>query len=114
MERRATMAERGRRFWREAVKAYERSGETQETFAAQRGLKVSTLRAWIYRLRRERREATAKIQMVPVTAVGAGAGASPERWIEIGVAGGSVLRLQEGTDPTYVAALVQALGRAGC
>ena len=36
---------------------FERSGERQADFCAQRGLALSSLHHWLYRLRRERREA---------------------------------------------------------
>lgn len=35
---------------------FERSGERQADFCAQRGLGLSSLQHWLYRLRRERRE----------------------------------------------------------
>lgn len=35
---------------------FERSGERQADFCAQRGLGLSSLHHWLYRLRRERRE----------------------------------------------------------
>jgi hypothetical protein len=39
------------------VARFERSGERQADFCAQRGLALSSLHHWLYRLRRERREA---------------------------------------------------------
>ena len=47
----------GREFWVATVAEFERSKLTQEEFARQRGLPVTTLRTWIYKLRREQRRA---------------------------------------------------------
>ena len=42
--------------WVEVIRQCEKSGLTQEQFAEKRRIPVSTLRFWIYRLRRERQE----------------------------------------------------------
>lgn len=43
-------------YWTRVVAQFERSGERQADFCAQRGLGLSSLQHWLYRLRRERRE----------------------------------------------------------
>lgn len=53
-ETRARRRGRGRRSWAERAQLlgeYRASGLTQEQFAAQAGLKIGTLRAWIYKKR---------------------------------------------------------------
>lgn len=57
---------RDRRFWTTAITEFERSGLTQEAFAARRGVSVGTLRGWIYRLRQERK---ASVSLVPVRVI---------------------------------------------
>src|SRR5689334_15376884 len=56
-----------REIWVNIVEQYERSGVTQEAFAEERQIPVATLRAWIYRLRRERQEVPAvlPVRVVP-------------------------------------------------
>lgn len=50
------MPRRTREIWRNLIGQFERSGKTQEQFAAEREIPLTTLRAWIYRLRREQEE----------------------------------------------------------
>ena len=48
------MAERrGRRLWERAVGKVERSGAPHREIAARHGVRVGTLRSWVYGLRRE-------------------------------------------------------------
>lgn len=44
---------RAREIWVSIITQYEKSGQTQEAFAAARGIPVTTLRSWIYKLRQE-------------------------------------------------------------
>ena len=60
--------ERGRAYWTRVVGQFERSGEGQAEFCERRQLGLSSLRHWLYRLRRESREGGGKIgaRFVPV------------------------------------------------
>lgn len=102
----------GREFWVATVDEFERSELTQERFALQRGIPVTTLRTWIYKLRRERK---ASVSFVPVRVVAspapvarAATGVNGE--IEIELKTGVRLRLSTAVDLDYVAALAQRLG----
>ena len=110
----------GREFWVTTVAEYEGSKLTQEMFAARRDISVSTLRSWIYRLRRER---MASVSLVPVRVVaspapearGAGKAAasavgSASDEIVIELRSGIRLRICGSVDVEQVAALVQRLG----
>jgi hypothetical protein len=102
----------GREFWIATVAEFEGSKLTQESFARQRGLEVTTLRTWIYKLRRERK---ASVSLVPVRVVGSTApaargGTAAGGEIEIELKTGVRLRLSTAVDPDYVAALAQRLG----
>jgi transposase-like protein len=102
----------GREFWVTTVGEFERSGLTQESFARQRGIPVTTLRTWIYKLRRERK---ASVSLVPVRVVAStapmarGATAATVE-IEIELKTGVRLRLSTAVDLDYVTALAQRLG----
>jgi hypothetical protein len=101
-----------REFWVTTVDEFERSELTQERFARQRGIPVTTLRTWIYKLRRERK---ASVSLVPVrvvasTAPTARSSAVPGGAIEIELKTGVRLRLSTTADLDYVAALAQRLG----
>ena len=52
------------------IEAYHASGQTQAAFAEERGLKISTLRAWLYRRRAEDHAGPGRIE--PVRIVGGG------------------------------------------
>ena len=109
------MAERrGRRFWERAVGEVERSGAPHSEVAARHGVRVGTLRYWVYRLRREGHTVAAvpsEVRLLPVEVVPS-APASPP--IEVRVFGGDVLAFEVGTDVAYVAALVAALRCRAC
>jgi hypothetical protein len=102
----------GREFWITTVDDFERSELTQEGFARQRGIPVTTLRTWIYKLRRERK---ASVSLVPVRVVASPAptargAAAVGVEIEIELKTGVRLRLSTAADLDYVAALAQRLG----
>ena len=59
---------RARPIWVELIKQYERSGLSTEEYAAKRGIPVTTLRWWIWRLRREQAEETTPVLPVRVIA----------------------------------------------
>jgi hypothetical protein len=62
------MPRRSREIWRNLIGQLERSGKKVEEFAAEREIPVSTLRQWVYRIRREKREQEGSI--LPVRVVG--------------------------------------------
>lgn len=102
----------GREFWVTTVDEFARSELTQERFARQRGIPVTTLRTWIYKLRRERK---ASVSLVPVRVVASTAPAARDvaavgGEIEIELKTGVRLRLSTAVDLDYVAALAQRLG----
>jgi transposase-like protein len=95
------MARSRRSTWERRVAECERSSLSQREFARQHGVKVRTLRSWIYRLRRE----TPVARLLPVrVAEGTRAG------VEIVLPTGVLVRLASGTPPDEVAAIVRALG----
>jgi len=95
------MARSSRDTWQRRVAACERSSLTHAEFARTRGVKVRTLRSWIYRLRRETPEA----RLLPVRVTdGTCAG------VEIVLPSGIIIRLASGTPADEAAAFVRALG----
>jgi hypothetical protein len=93
---------------RQLVSKYRASGLSQSQFAEQQGLKLSTLRQWIYRLGPPRRRLVhppPAFQEVPLAGV-----LFPENWAaELRWAGGMVLRLHAQADVEWVGALVERL-----
>jgi transposase-like protein len=105
---------RGREFWVSKVAEYERSELTQESFAQQRGIAVSTLRWWISKLRQERRSSVSlvPVRVITSTAPTARNTADADRAIEIEIELKTGVRLRVTTDAAldYVVALAQRLG----
>src|SRR3954465_14180642 len=103
----------GREFWVATVAEFERSELTQEGFAQRQGIPVTTLRTWIYKLRRERK---ASVSLLPVRVIAStapaarGLGAAASGAIEIELKTGVRLRLSAAADLDYVVALAQRLG----
>ena len=77
--------------------------QTQDAFARQRGVPVSSLRYWLYK-GRQRRTGGSRVGLVPV-AVTTAAGHFEARVGDVG------LRFDVGTEPGYVVALLQGLLR---
>ena len=102
------------------VEELDASGRSQSDFAIERGIKVQTLRAWIYRLRDEElgkrdpkqtgTKADEAVRMLPVTVRSSPRG-TPEQ-MEITLANATV-RFPVGTDAEYVGALLLEL-EASC
>lgn len=90
--------------WERLVAELERGDETQVEFAERHGVALSTLRYWLYKLRDEREGSTARsVELLPVRLT------SPAgRHFEAQVAG-IRLRFEVGTEPAYVAAVVNHL-----
>jgi hypothetical protein len=104
---------RSREFWVATVADCERSELTQEGFAARREIELSTLRSWIYKLRRERK---ASVSLVPVRVIASTApkarlpeAASTDE-LTIDLPSGIRLRFSSAVAIEYVAALAQRLG----
>ena len=98
---------RSRAEWLEIIAAFRESGETAARFAARRGLKVSTLQWWTWRLAAEVRLVPVDVRRADVVAVAAPESASRDI-VEL-VIGDAHLRFVAGTDARYVAQLVAAL-----
>jgi hypothetical protein len=102
---------RGRAYWQPLIEELEQSGLTHAEFAAQRGIGVGNLRAWLYRLRREQKASGdacgGTVRMVPVHVAAASSAV-----LEV-LVGRCTVRVGPQADPAAVAALVTAL-EAGC
>ena len=103
---------RGREFWGSKIAEYERSELTQESFAQQRGIAVSTLRWWLAKLRQERRSSVSlvPVRVIASTAPTARSAADADRAIEIELKTGVRLRVTTDVALDYVVALAQRLG----
>jgi len=119
--------------WRGLVQEWRKSGETRDAFASARGVKPTTLGWWASELtRRSRLSPTEKratqgepAMFLPVRVVGEAPGprgilafdarprevgpATSERYAEIALGGGRVLRIPLGADAAWVGQLVMAL-----
>jgi hypothetical protein len=108
------MRRRSRAEWAEIVAEYRGSGESVEKFAAKRGLRVSSLKWWCWRVRGastpRRSEARDEVRLVPVEVVGLAARACGPVMLAIADV---EMRVDVGTDVAYVGALVREL-RARC
>jgi hypothetical protein len=93
-----------RSIWSKRVAAFERSGLSRRAWCAARGLSVSSLDAWHYRLRREGSDG-----LVPVVV----AEAAPPPLIGVSC-GAATVRLPSTVDAAWVAALVRGLGAPAC
>lgn len=104
------MARRTREVWRNLIGQLERSGKTQEQFATERGIPLTTLRGWIYRLRRESEEESAAI--LPVRVISS---ASPfearRREDETGGVEVMLVRFASGTASELIVEVVNRLRR---
>ena len=128
------MADQDKERWTKLVVDFETSDLTQREFASERGVSFSTLRSWIYRLRKEsrplvteaasssgqvpEREASKKVsRLLPVQVVASAANrrttvmvaAEVESILELALPSGACLRFPAGTDLDYLRALAAAL-----
>jgi hypothetical protein len=103
------MAKRkGRAFWNKLVDEFEAGDgvETHEEFAARHSVEKATFQRWLHALRKEHRSpASQAVRLLPVRLEGT----QSTHTISVALSGGLGLRVQAGTDPSYVAALVAAL-----
>src|SRR5262245_773961 len=104
---------RGDRFWRDAIAAWEESGQTVTAFCAARGIGESTFFAKRRELARRNPSPNAPAPPAPNTSFAAVRLIS-DPTVEIVVPGGLVVRVPVGADPAAVARLVLALRGAPC
>lgn len=95
--------------WARVAEAFEASGLTQKDFAAQRGVRLSTLQSWVYRRRRQRGSQAAPVRLLPVEV--AGASQPSTVLLEVVTARGARVCFPAGTEVEHVARLIAALGR---
>ena len=110
----------GREFWTRVVEEYESQASEQMhwEFCEEWGLKLTTFRSWLYRLRRERLAFEGEVGLVPIEVTGVelpdvrAAGSAGEfSAVDAAFPGGMVLRFQAGTDPGYMAELLSSVSR---
>jgi hypothetical protein len=104
------LARHSRKFWEKLVAEVQRGADVT-VVAARHGVRPGTLGWWRWSLSRPRTATRSAPQLLPVVVERPTARREP-RLIQIAV-GASVVRLEEGTDVAYVAALVSAL-RSAC
>ncbi len=89
------------------VREFRSSGETQKAFASRHRIKWTTFRNWLYGRRAAKPEGQRAVGFQEIR-IGPQDWAS--RWAaEISLEGGTVVRLQAGTDPQWVRAIIQPL-----
>ena len=128
------MADENRARWIKLVADFESCDLSQREFADERGLSLSNLRYWLYRLRKESRPLVTEAaersdqapkqapekkgsRLVPVEVVASAAkprtrvlvAAAPERLLELALPSGARLRFPAGTDLAYLRSLAAAL-----
>jgi transposase len=125
------MADADRARWTRLVADFESADLSQREFAQERGLSLSNLRYWIYRLRKESRplvtEATERSdqgpergaaaetsRLLPVRVVRSAAPKARQpdaaaALLELTLPSGARVRFPAGTDPSYLRALASAL-----
>jgi len=103
------MARRTRDIWRNLIGQLERSGKSREEFAAERGIPVGTLRAWIYRIKRESADEEASILPVRVVASTAPTARRPDA--EGGEVEVLLVRFATGAAGEFIADVVSRLRR---
>lgn len=97
---------RSRTEWQRLVEELESGDESHDTFAARHGLHVGSLRSWLYRIRRSRRQTSAP--KPPVSFVAVEAPRPLHGYVEL-VGAGVVLRVDGALGPSYIAALAREL-----
>ncbi len=117
--------------WTKLVADYESADLSQREFAQERGISLSNLRYWIYRLRKESRPlvtdaaertdqaperaaATEGSRLLPVRVVASApkaraAGVASDGLLELALPSGAKVRFPAGTDLAYLRALAAAL-----
>jgi hypothetical protein len=128
------MADQDKQRWTKLVGDFESCDLSQREFANERGVPLSNLRYWLYRLRKESRPLVTEAaersdqapkqaqekkgsRLVPVEVVASAAkprtrtlvAAAPESLLELAFPSGARLRFPAGTDLGYLRALAAAL-----
>ncbi len=128
------MADQDKVRWTKLVADFESCDLSQREFANERGVPLSNLRYWLYRLRKESRPLVTETaepsdqapkqaaekkgsRLVPVEVVASAAkprtralvAAAPERLLELALPSGAQLRFPAGTDLAYLRALAASL-----
>jgi hypothetical protein len=103
------MARRTREIWQNLIGQLERSGKTQEQFAAEREIPLTTLRSWIYRLRRQHEEEAASILPVRVISSRSPSASQPEN--ESAAVEVMLVRFTGGAASDFIADVVTRLRR---
>lgn len=114
-------ARRSRETWEQLVNEFERSGLTNEDFAARHVLNPRSLENWVYRIRREHRlrpHVPAAVQFVPLAIRGrqelptrpAVSAATTGDFVEA-LVGSLCVRFRAGVDSRYMGQLLAALCR---
>jgi len=117
----------GREFWTRVIEEYESRApeQTHWDFVEEWGLKLTTFRSWLYRLRREQATVPSdnytdgdELALVPievtgveppdVTVAGSAGEFSP---VDAAFPCGMVVRFHAGTDPGYMAELLSSVSR---
>jgi len=110
----------GREFWTRVIEEYESRApeQTHWDFVEEWGLKLTTFRSWLYRLRRERETVGDELALVPIevtgvdqTDVDVGGSAGEFSPVDAAFPGGMVVRFHAGTDPGYMAELLSSVSR---
>jgi hypothetical protein len=107
------MARRTREIWRNLIRQQERSGKSDEAFAAERGIPVRTLRWWKWKLRNDGDEAPSllPVRVVASTAPMARLPVTRGAAIEVMLADGVCLRFDGDADVETVVEVVSRLRR---
>ncbi len=125
------MADTDRARWTRLVADFESADLSQREFAQERGVPLSNLRYWIYRLRKESRPLVTEAaersdqgpergaaaegsRLLPVRVVRSAAPQARQQdgaaaLVELTLPSGAQLRFPAGTDPAYLRALASAL-----
>jgi len=109
------MRRRAREIWIQIIRQFERSGKTQEAYAKERGIPLSTLQWWIYRQRREEQESTPllPVRVIASTALSARRPDDDGAAIEAELPDGVRLRFPSSMSASVIAEVV-ALLRTRC
>jgi hypothetical protein len=98
-------ARRTREQWRRLVAQFEKSGMTHAAFARSKAVNLASLRAWIYKLRREARSP----RFVEVAPRRRSAALTPKAVV---VVGDARFEFDERPPAEYLAALLRVVGKA--
>ena len=93
---------KGREFWQRVIDEFEKSGQRQIAFAQKKGITLSSLQNWLYKLRNEGTKNETPLLLPANTPDSNG------MMVEIVTTSGTI-RFPEGTSVTYVAGLLQAV-----